>query len=151
MITHCDHIGIQVRDLDRSVEFYCQVMGFTVNDRFTKSEPYLQELVGYPGVELDIAVLGIPGSPVELEILEYRNVDRRPVDPQTANPGTAHFCLFVTDIDELVCRVKQFGGGAVSAVQTSTAGPVAGCRLVYLTDPDGIRVELVERPPTASR
>ena len=71
-------------------------------------------------------MLGIPGLPVELEILEYRNVARHAVDPATANPGTGHFCLFVTDIDEMVQRAKSYGGGAVSPVQTATAGPVAG-------------------------
>lgn len=146
MITRCDHIGIQVEDLDRSIAFYTDALGFELRERFTKSEPYLQELVGYPGAELDIAVMGIPSTEVELEILEYRNVARQVIDPGTANPGTGHFCLFVSDIDEMVKRAHACGGGSVSPVQTSTAGPVAGCRLVYLTDPDGIRVELVERP-----
>ena len=146
MIVSCDHIGIQVDDLDRSVAFYAATLGFELRDTFTKSEPYLQTLVGYPGAELKIAVMGIPGSVVELEILEYCNVARQPVDTGTANPGTAHFCLFVSDIDAIVALAVRHGGGTVSPVQTSTAGPVAGSRLVYLTDPDGIRVELVERP-----
>ena len=145
MITRCDHIGIQVENLDRSIAFYAGALGFELRERFTKSEPYLQELVGYPGAELEIAVMTIPSTTVELEILEYRNVIREAVDPGTANPGTGHFCLFVSDIDELVERAHRHGGGSVSPVQTSTAGPVAGSRLVYLTDPDGIRVELVER------
>ncbi|MDT0203156.1 VOC family protein [Nocardioides sp. AE5] len=145
MITKCDHIGIQVEDLDRSIAFYAGALGFELRERFIKSEPYLQELVGCPGAELDIAIMGIPSTEVELEILEYRRVARRAVDPNTANPGTGHFCLFVTDLDEIVERAHEFGGGSVSPVQTSTAGPVAGSRLVYLTDPDGIRVELVER------
>lgn len=145
MITRCDHIGIQVENLDRSMAFYAGALGFELRERFTKSEPYLQALVGYPGVELDIAVMRIPTTDVELEILEYRNVARQAIDPGTANPGTGHFCLFVSDIDEMVERAQQCGGGSVSPIQTSTAGPVAGSRLVYLTDPDGIRVELVER------
>jgi catechol 2,3-dioxygenase-like lactoylglutathione lyase family enzyme len=144
VITRCDHLGIQVRDIERSIEFYRDALGFDLLARFQKSEPYLQRLVGYPGVELDIAVLRIPGSPVELEILEYHNVARAPVDPATANPGTAHICLFVSDFDALHRRLRARGTRFVSDVQVSTAGPVAGRRLVYLLDPDGIRVELVE-------
>jgi len=146
MITGCDHIGIQVRDLDRSVRFYEDALGFTCTDRFTKSEPYVQRVVGYyPDVILDIAMLRIPGAGVELEILQYRGVDGVPIDPATANPGTAHFCLFVDDLGELYDRLVAQGVEFVSPPEAAIAGPIAGQRLVYMKDPDGIRIELVER------
>jgi catechol 2,3-dioxygenase-like lactoylglutathione lyase family enzyme len=144
MITGCDHIGIQVRDLERSVRFYEQ-LGLECTDRFSKSEPYVQRVVGYhPDVTLAIAMLAIPGTDVELEILEYQGVDGTPVDPAPANPGTGHFCLFVDDLGELYERLLAAGVEFTSEPQTATAGPIEGQRLVYLEDPDGIRVELVE-------
>jgi lactoylglutathione lyase len=71
------------------------------------------------------------------------------VDTATANPGTAHFCLFVEDLDVVYARMTAAGAAFVSEVQTSTAGPIAGGKVVYMVDPDGIRVELVELPKGA--
>lgn len=144
MVTGCEHIGIQVRDVERSARFYQEALGFELLSRFSKSEPYVQRVVGYPGVTLEIAMLAIPGTEVQLEILEYRDAGGTPVDTGTANPGTAHFSLFVDDLGELYDRLAADGVEFVSAPEIATAGPLEGQRLVYMKDPDGIRVELVE-------
>ena len=145
MVVGCEHIGIQVRDLERSIRFYEDHLGLQCVLRGTRSEPYVQRVVGYyPDVTLELAELAIPGTDVRLEIVEYRGVARAPIDPATANPGTVHFSLFVDDIDGMYERLTAAGVEFVSEVQTSTAGPLAGGRVVYMKDPDGIRVELVQ-------
>jgi catechol 2,3-dioxygenase-like lactoylglutathione lyase family enzyme len=145
VVRGCDHIGIQVRDVERSARFYEDALGFERVERWTLSHPYVQRVVGhYPDVTLEIALLAIPESDLFLEILEYRGVDRAAIDPATANPGTSHFCLFVDDLDELYAALTARGVEFVSEVQTPTWGPNEGGRLVYMKDPDGIRVELVE-------
>jgi catechol 2,3-dioxygenase-like lactoylglutathione lyase family enzyme len=145
MVVGCEHIGIQVRDLERSIRFYEDHLGFECVLRGTRSEPYVQRVVGYyPDVTLELAELAIPGTEVRLEIVEYRGVAGAPIDPATANPGTVHFSLFVDDIDGMYERLTAEGVEFVSEVQTSTAGPLAGGRVVYMKDPDGIRVELVQ-------
>lgn len=146
MIQGCDHIGITVQDLDRSVRFYGD-LGFQVQGRWSRSESYVQHVVGYhPDVVLEIVMMTIPGSPVRLEILEYRHVARATVDTASANPGTAHFCVLVDDIDAIYERMSSKGVAFVSPVQTATAGPIKGGKVVYMIDPDGIRVELVQLP-----
>lgn len=146
MIIGCDHIGIQVRDVERSARFYEENLGFTRVARWSKAEPYVQRVVGYyPDVTLEIALLAIPGhSTLFLEILEYVGVDGEPIDPATGNPGTAHFSLFVDDLDSMYAELTAKGVEFVSEVQTATSGPNRGGRLVYMKDPDGIRVELVQ-------
>jgi len=145
VVTGCEHIGIQVRDVDRSARFYADALGFVLVSRVSRSEPYVQRVVGcFPDVTLEIAMLAIPGTEVLLEILEYRGVEGTPVDPATVNPGTAHFCLYVDDLVGLHARLVAQGVEFVSDLETATAGPLAGRRLVYMKDPDGIRVELVE-------
>ena len=144
-MTGFEHVGIQVRDVERSARFYEDQLGFIRVGRWSKSEPYVQRIVGhYPDVTLEIAYLQIPHTDVYLEILEYRGVPRTPVDPATANPGTGHFSLYVDDLDALYRRLKADGVQFVSEVQTSTAAPIPGSKIVYMIDPDGIRVELVE-------
>ena len=160
MISGCDHIGIQVRDLDRSIDFYENKLGLELIGRWSMTDAYVQRVVGYPDVQLEIDLLKIPGSQTFLEVLEYRNVDSSPVDPATANPGTGHFCLFVEDLDTMHARLSAQGVEFVSEVQIPTIGPNKDGRLVYMKDPDGIRVELVQtnlrsdwspRPPLEER
>ena len=72
----------------------------------------------------------MPGDTgVFLEILEYRNVDKTPVDTRTANPGTAHLAFFTDDCDalyeELVAKgvdVGQPAGHARPSAPTRAAG-----------------------------
>lgn len=142
------HFGIQVADLERSIAFYGELLGLELVARWVRDEPYIEELVGYPGVELNVAVFRLPGSESFLEILEYRNVERHAVDPATANPGTAHFCLYVDDLESLYARLLPGGARFVSPIKTPTAGPNTGGKVVYMIDPDGIRVELLQTAVT---
>jgi lactoylglutathione lyase len=142
------HTGIQVTDVERSVAFY-EKLGLELVARWTTCEPYVQRVVGYfPQVTLEVAVMAIPGSDTVLEVLEYRNVDRKSIDPDTGNVGTGHFCLLVDSVDDLYSRLASEGVEFVSSPQTPTAGPNTGGRLVYMKDPDGIRVELLETTRT---
>jgi lactoylglutathione lyase len=143
-ITKAHHTGLQVGSLDRSVAFYRDVLGFEEVFRWNPQAPYVGELVGYPQVDLHAAILRMPGSDTFLELLEYRNVERRPIDTGTANPGTAHIAFFVDDLDALYEQLHGRGVGSVSEPVTPTIGPNKGGRAVYMIDPDGVRVELIE-------
>jgi lactoylglutathione lyase len=143
-ITKPHHMGLQVRDLERSLAFYRDVLGFEVVFAWNPRAPYIGELVGYPDVDLHAAILRPPNSDVMLELLEYRNVERTPVDTSTANPGTAHIAFFVDDLDGLYAELAARGVASVSPPVTPTIGPNEGGRAVYMLDPDGIRVELIQ-------
>ena len=139
-----NHFGITVEDLERSLGFYRDLLGLEVVASWVRDEPYIEKLVGYPGVALDAAILKLPATDVLLEIIEYRNVERTPVDPATANPGVAHLCLFVPDLEPFYEKLTAAGIRSVSAPVEPTIGPNKGGRAVYMIDPDGIRVELVQ-------
>ncbi len=141
------HVGLQVADLDRSVAYYRDVIGLQPLERSLRDDAYLRVVVGEPRVTLEIALLVEPASRVLLELLEYRGTDGVPVDPRTANPGTAHVCFQVDDVDAIHARARAAGHGAVNDPVTPTSGRWVGGRSVYLMDPDGIRVELVQRGP----
>jgi lactoylglutathione lyase len=138
------HFGIQVADLERSIAFYRDLLGLEMIAHWVRDQPYIQELVGYPGVELQVAVFRFPSSEAFLEVLEYRNVEKQAVDTSNANPGTAHFCLYVPDLDGLHERLLAAGVAFVSGVKSPTVGPNRGAKAIYMIDPDGIRVELLE-------
>lgn len=148
-VTALEHVAIQVSDIERSLRFYEEHLGFERLFRVSRDDDYVQRVVGYPGATLEIAELAIPGTDVRLEIIEYRNVEKQAIDPATAHPGTMHFSLFVDDLLEIHERLSAAGVEFVSEPQHSTGGHLKGGIVVYMKDPDGIRVELVQPPPAA--
>lgn len=140
------HTGIQVADLDRSVAFYRDILGFELVFQWNPRAEYIRTITGYPEADIHAAVLRMPGSDVFLEILEYRNVEKAPVDTRTANPGTAHMAFFTDDCDALYAELKAKGVPSVSEPVTPSIGPNKGGRAVYMIDPDGIRVEFIQTP-----
>ncbi|MEZ4595719.1 MAG: VOC family protein [Chloroflexota bacterium] len=144
IVTRPHHVGIQVADLERSVAFYRDLLGFQLLFQWNPQLEYVRTVTGYPDADIHAAVLAFPGDTgLTLEILEYRGVPRAPVDTRTANPGTAHIAVVVDDCDALYATLVARQVRTVSAPVTPTAGPNAGGRLVYAIDPDGIRVELI--------
>jgi catechol 2,3-dioxygenase-like lactoylglutathione lyase family enzyme len=143
-VTGSIHTGFHVADLDRSLAFYVGLLGLSLRARHVVSEPYLGRLVGYPGVEMHVAFLDIPGSEHWLELLDYRNVDRTAIDTGNANPGTAHICLTVRDLRAVHRRLVDAGVEFVSAPTMPTVGANRGRLASYLMDPDGIRIELLQ-------
>lgn len=143
-VTGSVHTGFQVADLERSVRFYRDLLGFELRGTRVVDDVYIGRLVGYPGVEIHQAFLDIPGSDHWLELLEYRSVAREPVDAGTANPGTAHLCLTVSDLEALHEQLVAAGVVFMSPPVRVPTGPNEGALAAYLQDPDGIRIELVE-------
>ena len=92
-ITRPHHIGIQVADLERSVAFYRDILGFEVVFQWNPQAEYIRTITGYPDADIHAAILRMPGdSGVFLEILEYRNVDedaRGHPDRRTRGPRTS--------------------------------------------------------------
>lgn len=147
------HIGIHVESLDASCAFYREVIGLVERGRQIRDDPYLHHVTGYPGVQLAIALMEEPVSGVCIELVEYRDVPRSSIDTRTANPGTTHICFEVDDVDGIHVRALAAGYTAVNPPITPTGGQWRGGRSVYLIDPNGIRVEVVQPgnvPPVLS-
>lgn len=144
------HIGITVRDVDRSLAFWTSFLGVEASWRTLLDGDYLGGVTGYPGVNLDAAVVPLPGGGV-LEILDYRRHAGQPNDDATANPGNVHICFGTSDIDVMRERAIAAGATPVSPGPTEVAiGPNAGAKACYLRDPDGITLELFQRPPPSA-
>ena len=144
MIIKPHHTGLTVSSLERSLAFYRDVLGLEEVFTWNPKARYIGELVGYPDVDLHASILKVPGSEFFLELLEYRNIDQQPIDPANGNTGTAHIAFFVDDLDTTYADLVSQGVPSVSAPVTPTIGPNEGGRVVYMIDPDGFRVELIQ-------
>ena len=143
------HAGITVSDLGRSLAFYRDELGLELLWRRVYEEPEIREIVGVAeATSFDIAMLRVPGSDLEIELLEYRGCEQEAAPTEPSTPGTGHLCLFVRSIeacfDDLSERGVRFrSGGPVEL----TAGRNRGGKSLYSTDPDGYVVEFHEPPP----
>ena len=143
------HAGVTVSDLDRSLAFYEGLLGLELLWRRLYEEPEIMRIVGVPEASgVEIAMLRVPGSAFEVELLEYRGCERASGSAPPWDFGTGHVALFVTGIDalheDLHARGVEFrSDGPVEM----TAGANAGGKSLYSLDPDGYIVELHERPP----
>lgn len=138
------HTGLSVQSLERSIAFYKDILGFEEVFSWNPQADYIRTLTGYPTVDLHATILRMPNMDYFLELLEYRNVDRKEVDHGNANPGIAHVAFFVDDVDEWYSLLNAKGVLSVSEPVTPTIGPNKGGRAVYMIDPDGYRVELIQ-------
>lgn len=138
------HTGFTVGSLERSLAFYRDLLGLELVFQWNPQADYIREIVGYPEVDLHSAILRIPGSDTFLELLEYRNIPQASVDMANGNIGNGHIAFTVDELDPLFDRLTAAGVKSVSPPVTPTIGPNKGGRAVYIIDPDGFRVELIQ-------
>src|SRR6266436_8755349 len=103
-IIAADHTGITVTNLERSVAFWQDVLGFELSHRAHHTGDLASEVTGVPGAEIAIAVL--KGYGHKIELLEYlAPPDRKHVDLRPCDVGSVHVALFVDDLDAVLSAI----------------------------------------------
>ncbi len=149
------HTSFTVGDMGRSLRFYRDTLGLTVIADWQPQEAYLGAITGYPGARLHIAYLQLaPYSEHVLELIQYLEPRGQPqADLSTNRPGVAHLCFQVDDLAAVYERLRRAGVPFRSPGPVPiTGGPNRGGFAVYLRDPDGVTLELIQRvsSPTPS-
>ncbi|MCR9093837.1 MAG: VOC family protein [bacterium] len=137
------HIGICVADLERSIRFYRDGLGFRESGDLTVAGEPTATMLDLPSdMHLDAVYLDREGFRIEL--LSYPRPGT--VGEAKARPmnqlGLTHFAFRVDDLDAAIARVEAHGGALIegSRIQNEEFGS----DLCYVTDPDGVRLELVQ-------
>jgi catechol 2,3-dioxygenase-like lactoylglutathione lyase family enzyme len=143
------HTGITVSDLVRSMRFYRDVLGFEISAPVQVSGPLFERLTGVPGCVIDVAFARGLGQTIEL--LCYRApVDRKASNLRACDAGFWHLCLKVRDIERVAEAMLAMGFAPLGDIQTVVDGPLQGMRALYVRDPDGVVLELLQEPPGVS-
>jgi lactoylglutathione lyase len=148
-ITGARHGGITVSDLDRSLEFYCGLLGLELLWRRVFDDGIVGEITGVrEATSFDIAMLAIPGSETQVELLQYHGVEQVSGAVPPSRHGSGHFCVFVDGIDGLYADLAAKGVRFRSPGPVEMkGGPNKGGKSLYSLDPDGYVFEFHQRPP----
>jgi catechol 2,3-dioxygenase-like lactoylglutathione lyase family enzyme len=145
-ILAADHTGITVSNLERSLAFWQDVLGFELSHSAYQTGELAKEITGVSGAELKLAVVKTP-SGHKIELLEYlAPVDRKHVNLRPCDVGSVHVALLVNDLDAVLERIAASGWKAAGKPQTLKTGPNAGKRVIYVRDPDGTTIEFMQPP-----
>jgi lactoylglutathione lyase len=128
------HVGICVGDLDRSIRFYGEGLGFVVTERYDL-EREMAEINGTARVTLQFLERGA----TRIELLAF--AEPRPVGSPSAvrnQLGLTHLCFVVPDVHAATVHLVDCGGTLVVGSQPGADPPTA-----FVSDPDGTRIELI--------
>ena len=143
-ITRVDHVSFTVAELERSAAFYSR-FGFEQYKRYISAGPDVDEGTATENADMEIIWLRHPlGGPM-LELIRYLN---HPADRSAPNSrvGAAHLCFATSDIAAAQKELRAAGAQFLSEPHQDEFG----MRWVYLRDPDGNAVELVQDPPAST-
>jgi catechol 2,3-dioxygenase-like lactoylglutathione lyase family enzyme len=144
-----NHVGLTVSELERSIAFYRDLLGFNVAyERGEVTAEYMPRLVGIPGARLKIAGLDIPG--LHLDLIEYLEPKGAALAGPTSDVGNVHVGFTVDDLWAAYRRLCAAGVRFKSEPVSPTTGPNQGGWAVYFVDPDGVTLEMIQRPEPAS-
>lgn len=124
------YVGLQVRDLDRSIAFYRDALGMEVGVR-TK----------IPETGGEVVELKSPGSPQVLELNWYPEGSAYFKGPYRNGDELDHMAFECDDVE--AAYRELLGQGAKPGLPPF---PEGGWTLAYVQDPDGIWLELAQRP-----
>src|SRR5205809_5010925 len=108
-IISADHTGITVSNLERSLAFWRDVLGFELSHTAHQKGELAQEITGVERAEIKLAVLRTPGGH-KIELLEYlAPSDCKCAYLRPCDVGFVHVALLIDDLDAVLERIAPFG------------------------------------------
>jgi glyoxylase I family protein len=139
------HVGVCCSDLESSTRFYEDVLGF--------EQVFTMELGDEVAATMEVAGRFLSRllrrDDMRLELLQWISLDPTGDGERRGMRalGLTHLAFRVTSVEELFDVVERAGGTAHRATRSVLPG---GVELVYVTDPDGVRIELMAGTPDFS-
>ena len=140
MIKGVHHPGIGVRDMETSLHFYRDLLGLEVDRDLEFDGPVLDDITGLKDAKVRIVSLKCGDD--ELELFQYDKPapSSFPKDYRQCDGGIIHVALLVDNLMELYEKLKKNG-----IKSNSEPYNLGGELCVYVHDPDGITIELLQK------
>lgn len=141
-----NHTSFTVSNLDRSIAFFRDVLGFEVTSKAPRNPDVVSKITGVEGADMIIAFVRGPGH--SLELIQYLGPEdgRDRVRSRPCDVGFSHVAYDVDNIDAAIATAAKHDVKPVGEVAIIDQGPNAGGKVAYLRDPDGITIEFIQKP-----
>lgn len=131
MLLGFEHIGMTSGDMDRTIAFYCGLLG-------------LHLVLRKPNEGGELAFLDAGGG--MLEVVAPNGGAGRFRDVPMSEAGMRHLTLAYDNADEMIEMLAQ-AGVEIAEAPRDAYNPEMIRRVAFVRDPDGVLVELIERAP----
>lgn len=144
------HRGMCISDVERSTRFYCEGLGFSAAERFVMDDPALATVMEVTGSAIRAQMVRNAAG-VTFELLQFDRPacfgprERRPNNQY----GLTHLAFYVDDMDQAAEKIRAAGGTVHE--HTRATFPQGNTTMMYCSDPDGIRIELMHNPDVPGR
>lgn len=143
-VTFFSHLGICTSDLARSRAFYTGALGFTEVSGISVG-PEVGALIELDTPDLALTSVFLERDGARIELMEFGHPPhgdghRRPFDTR----GLTHLAVRTDDTAAVAAEVVALGGTVLE--HTRVGDPEVGVELLYVLDPDGVRIELIQVP-----
>ena len=147
-VTGIGHMSYTVMDMDKSLHFYCDLLGGkllteTVDEGPELGRYVMGDMLKDPYGKLKVAMVDLAG--LQIEFLQYLVPETKVAyhgNPSIA--GSAHIAVNVDDIEEIYRKLKAEGVVFHSDINDCIRDGELVWRWVYSRDPDGICCEIVQ-------
>jgi lactoylglutathione lyase len=136
------HIALRVTELDRSLHFYRDGLGFREVSRIDVEGGPTALLLDAPEASLSAIFLERDGTTLELQTLSLP--DGRKLRMPEVGLGWSHIGVRVDDVEKVAETLCALGGRIIES--SRYRHPELGSHVLFVTDPDGARVELIQLP-----
>jgi catechol 2,3-dioxygenase-like lactoylglutathione lyase family enzyme len=136
-------IGVTIKDTDQTMKFYHDVLGFETKPAPVayQTNPTIASLIDAKGAHWRISSAKVPGTSVDLELLEFKDVPRKDFAPRVPDIGSPAVSIHVKDVETAMKAVAAGGGSIVTrGGEPVKLGPGVG---VFVRDPNGLLIELI--------
>jgi catechol 2,3-dioxygenase-like lactoylglutathione lyase family enzyme len=141
-MTRLRHVGIVVRDLERSLAFYRDLLGLSVVRAMDEKGPFLDAILGMNGAKVRTVKLASSADAAQVELLAFEApTPEIGAAPSLVRVGPTHIAVTVDGLDGLYRRMRAAGVGFTTEPRVSADG---GAKVTFCRDPDGTALELVE-------
>jgi catechol 2,3-dioxygenase-like lactoylglutathione lyase family enzyme len=134
------HVGIVVKDLDKQLFFYRDLLGLEVLYDELESGFFLDKILNTKGVKIKIYKLGSEGKTL-VELLHYENSENTISEKKINSNGITHFAITLDNLDKYYEFLKKEGVTFLSEPVTNEKSTHKVC---FCTDFENNFIELVE-------
>lgn len=140
-MTELGHVGLTVADLEASVGFYRDVVGFTLDGRYEIAGEWFDTLTHNRGARIEVAMMRL-GTFV-LQLVAYGAGGGEHLALAHHHAGSPHLSITVDDLDARHAAIAADGMFNPTPVVNLMGSEI---RSFYVDDPDGVPVEFLQMP-----